>query len=301
MVLNQATRQTIPAFSNNLTRGAVLAVAAAAAYAGAGALIKLASADLPNPMVVFLRNGFGLLMLLPWLLRPGLHGLATRRPLAHLLRVVLGLSAMYCYFYAIANMQLANAVLLNYSQPLFIPFIAWLWLNERPPARIWPAVAIGFVGVALILKPDTGLITPIGLVGLCSGLLAATAMVAIRRMADTEPATRIVFNFTTLATLISAAPAIIFWRTPSSDAWLYMLAAGGLATLGQLTLTRAYTLAPAAHVGSLLYTVVIFAGLFGWFIWGETPDLFGLVGTMLIMFAGVLVVVARVSGRRKAP
>lgn len=283
--------------STNLTRGAILALAAAAAYAGAGALIKLASADLPNAVVVFLRNGFGLLMLLPWLRGPGLHGLATARPLAHLLRVVLGLSAMYCYFYAIAHMHLANAVLLNYSQPLFIPFIAWLWLNERPPSRIWPAVAIGFVGVALILKPDTGLISPIGLIGLCSGLLAATAMVAIRRMADTEPTTRIVFYFTTLATLISAGPAVFAWQPPGTEAWLYMLGAGGLATLGQLTLTRAYTLAPAAHVGSLIYAVVIFAGLLGWITWGETPDLYGLFGTALIIAAGILVVFARMPGK----
>lgn len=279
--------------TNDLTRGAAFAVAAAAAFATMGALIKLAATELPNPVVVFLRNGFGLLILAPWLLRPGLHGLATHRPLGHLIRVVVGLSAMYCYFYAIPRMHLANAVLLNYSQPLFIPFIAWLWLNERPPARIWPAVAIGFVGVSLILKPDAGLIAPIGLVGLGSGLLAATAMVAIRRMADTEPTTRIVFYFTTFATLISAGPAAATWQTPSPAGWLLMLAAGGIATLGQLMLTRAYTLAPAAHVGSLIYAAVVFAGVYGWVLWGEAPDALGLLGTVLVVLAGVLVVFAR--------
>lgn len=279
--------------TSHLTRGAVLAVCAAATFAGAGAFVKLATAELPNTMVVFLRNGFGLLMLLPWLPRPGLRSLITHRPFSHLIRVMVGLSAMYCYFYAIAHMNLANAVLLNYSQPLFIPFIAWLWLSEKPPARIWPAVAIGFVGVTFILKPDTGLISPIGLIGLGSGILAATAMVSIRRMADTEPTTRIVFYFTTMATLISAVPAIITWHDPSTAAWLYMLGAGGMATLGQLMLTRAYALAPAAHTGSLIYATVVFAGLLGWLIWGEVPDLLDLAGVVLVMTAGVLVVFVR--------
>lgn len=277
----------------NLQHGAVYAVAGAAAFATVGALVKLAAAELPNPMVVFLRNAFGLLILLPWLLQPGLEGLATHRPWAHLLRAAAGLTAMYCFFFAISRMQLANAVLLNYSQPLFIPFIAWLWLGERPARRIAPAVLIGFVGVALILKPDAGLVSPVGLIGLAAGVLAAVAMVAIRALSTTEPATRIVFYFTTLGTLISLGPAVYLWQSPSPGAWLAMLGAGGFATLGQILLTRAYSVAPAAHVGSLIYAAVIFAGLWGWWIWAEIPDLFSLAGTVVVVAAACLVVFAR--------
>lgn len=279
--------------NQDLRRGAAFALVAAAAFAAMGATIKFAAAELPNTMVVFLRSGFGLLMLAPWLLRPGLRGLATRRPLAHLLRAAVGLSAMYCFFYAISRLNLASAVLLNYSQPLFIPFIAWFWVKERPPGRLWPAVAIGFTGVALILKPDAGLVSLPGLVGLASGLLAATAMVAIRRMADTEPTTRIVFYFTVFGTLISAMPAAATWQAPGPAAWLAMLAAGALATAGQLSLTRAYTLAPAAHVGSLIYAAVVFAAIFGWLFWHEVPDMLDVAGTLLVILAGVLVVFSR--------
>lgn len=279
--------------TQDLHRGAAYAIAAAAAFAAMGAMIKFASAELPNTMVVFLRSAFGLLMLGPWLLRPGLAGLATRRPLAHLLRAAVGLSAMYCFFYAIPRLNLASAVLLNYSQPLFIPFIAWLWVKERPPARLFPAVAVGSAGVALILKPDAGMVSLPGLVGLASGVLAATAMVAIRRMADTEPTTRIVFYFTVFGTLISAAPAAATWQAPSAAAWLVMLAAGAFATAGQLLLTRAYTLAPAAHVGSLIYAAVVFAAGFGWLFWGEVPDALDAGGTLLVILAGVIAVFAR--------
>lgn len=285
--------------TQDLRRGAVFAIAAAAAFATMSATIKFASAELPNAMVVFLRNAFGLLMLAPWLLRPGLRGLATRRPLAHLLRAAIGLSAMYCFFYAIPRLNLANAVLLNYSQPLFIPFIAWLWVRERPPTRLFPAVVIGFVGVAFILKPDAGMVSFPGLVGLASGLLAATAMVAIRRMADTEPTTRIVFYFTVFGALISAVPAAVVWRTPSAAAWLAMLGAGAFATAGQLLLTRAYTLAPAAHVGSLIYAAVVFAATLGWLLWEEVPDALDAAGTLLVILAGTIVVFARSRSARR--
>src|SRR5699024_12196891 len=139
----------------------------------------------------------------------------------------------------------------NYSHPLFRPFLAWMWLSERPPARIFPAVAIGFVGVALILKPGLGWFGSAGLIGLAAGVLAATAMTAIRSMADTEPALRIVFYFCSLSVLITLGPAIVFWQTPTATTWLAMAGAGSFATLGQLTMTRAYTLAPAAHTGSM--------------------------------------------------
>lgn len=118
-------------------------------------------------------------------------------------------------------------------------------------------------------------------------------MVAIRRMADTEPTTRIVFYFTVFGTLISAAPAAATWQAPSAAAWLVMLAAGAFATAGQLLLTRAYTLAPAAHVGSLIYAAVVFAAGFGWLFWGEVPDALDAGGTLLVILAGVIAVFAR--------
>src|SRR5712691_4577375 len=100
--------------------GALFIVASAALFAAMGAGIKLASRELPNAMVVFFRNAVGLVVLLPWLLRDGVRGLA-------------GLAAMYCFFYAIANLRLADAVLLNQSVPLFLPLVGSLWLGESFP------------------------------------------------------------------------------------------------------------------------------------------------------------------------
>ena len=280
-----------------MIRGARYVIAASLALASAGAMIKIAAGELPNAMVVWLRAVFGLLLLLPWLWRTDVT-LHTQRLRLHLLRACFGVGAMYCFFFAISDMLLANAVLLNYSQPLFIPFIAWAWLAERPPTRIFPAVLIGFAGVGLILKPTLGLVSTAGLLGLASGLLAAVAMVCIRRMSTTEPTLRIVFYFTTLATVLTTPAALWHWQTPDPASLAAMAGAGLFATVGQLLLTRAYALAPAAHVGSMVYATVIFAALWGYAVWGEVIDGFSALGTALVIVSGCVVVFMR---RRPAP
>ena len=282
----------------NLRRGALLAVSGAAAFAMVSACVKLVGSDLPNPVVVLFRNLFALAVLLPWLAKrgPAAVSMRTARPGMHLLRAATGLGAMYCFFYAISQMQLASAVLLNYSQPLFLPFIAWIWLGERPAARIFPAVIIGFLGVLLILKPGLGWQGQAGwagLAGLAAGILAATSMAAIRRMSDTEPTVRIVMYFSVLGTLVSALPAIAVWQTPTPAQWWALFGAGSIATAGQLLLTRAYSLAPAAHIGALIYTTVLFAALIGWIVWQETPDLLSAIGAAAVICAALIVVVTR--------
>ena len=118
-----------------------------------GAAVRLASVYLPNEMVVFLRNAFGLLALLPWVHRQGVEVLATSRLSSHLFRSVAGLAAMYCFFYAIAHLKLAEAMLLNFSSPLFIAPIAFFWIGEVISLSLLGAVILGFLGLLLILKP----------------------------------------------------------------------------------------------------------------------------------------------------
>ena len=119
-----------------------------------GALVRKASATLPNEMIVFFRNVFALVFVVPIvIMRSGLPEVRTQKPFLHLLRAAAGLTAMYCYFFALAHMKLAEAVLLAYTTPLFIPLIALAWLHESVPRTVRSAVIIGFVGVDHELEP----------------------------------------------------------------------------------------------------------------------------------------------------
>ena len=259
-------------------------------FASAGATVKLASAQATNEMVVFFRSFVGLVALIPWLVRGGSAALRTPYPRRQVTRALAGLAAMYCFFYAIAHLPLGEAMLLNYSSPLFIPFIAWLWIGEPIPARIGWAIGTGLAGITLILKPGLGFLSLASIIGLASGVLTATAMVAIRGLAREEPTTRIVFYFGAVCSLVSAPPLLWGWRTPSLPTLALLALVGVLATSGQLLLTRAYALAPAAHIGPFTYSSVVFAALFGWLFWGEVPDAFSLAGALLVCLAGFLAI-----------
>ena len=276
--------------TDNPRQAASLLLASSLLFAWIGAIIKLVSAEVPSPMVVFFRSFFGLLALSPWLLRGGMRALRTPYPRQQVTRALAGLAAMYCFFYAIANLPLAEAVLLNYSSPLFIPVIAWAWLDEPMPQRIGWAVGAGFLGISLILKPGVGFFSPAAVVGVCSGVLTAVAMVSIRGLARFEPTTRIVFYFCSVCSVASAVPLLWTWHTPSPRVFFLLLVIGSLATCGQLLLTRAYALAPAARIGPFTYSTVVFAALLGWGLWGEVPDAFSAVGAVLVFVAGVLAI-----------
>ncbi len=269
--------------------GGLWVLASALLFAGVGALVKAASAELPSEVVVFFRNAVAMAFLLPWLmLRKRGLSLKTSCLHLHLLRSAAGLSAMYCFFWTLKTMRLADATLLCYTQPIFIPLIERLWLKEPVPRDTLAAVLLGFVGIAFVLKPGSGLFQPAGLVGLAGGALVALAMVGIRRMTATEPVPRVVFYFTTFGTLVSAVPLAWAWRTPGEGALAALVAIGGLAIIAQMCLTRGYSLAPAGQVGPFNYANVVFAAVLGWLFWGERLDLPTAVGAGITCAAGII-------------
>lgn len=277
--------------ATDLRRGVAFAVVAGALFATMGALVKLTTGRMPTEMAVFLRNLFGLAMLTPWMFRLGWPGLKTQRYGGHLIRAVFGLTAMYCFFFTFHHLPLAQAMLLNYSAPVFLPIIAYLWLKERPGTAVYPAALIGLAGVALVLNAGAaGLASVAGLVGLASGIFAALAMAGVRRITDTESSSRIVFFFTLHGVVLSGIPMLWRWHNPAGLDVLIMLGAGISATLGQLFLTRAYSLGNAAQIAPLTYTTVVFAAIWGWLIWDEALSSTFAFGALLIAIGGTLAV-----------
>ena len=261
----------------------------ALAFAGVGALAKLAMATLETEMVVFFRNFMALVIMMPWLLARHRESIfRTHRMGMHLLRAAAGLSAMYCIFYALDHLQLGEAVLLSYTTPMFIPLIAYWWLREPVSVQTRLSVAIGFIGVALILKPGYGVFRPAALMALMAGVLMALAQVGIRRMSTTEPAVRIVFYFTLMSTITSAIPLAWSWQAAPPRIWLSLLGIGLLAVFGQLMMTNGYRLAPAARLGPISYANVVFSTLLGWFFWSEIPDSLTWIGAVFVCLAGIL-------------
>jgi len=287
--------------ASEMRKGAAYMVASAVLFASMAASVRVASRELPNAPIVFFRHFIMLAFLLPWLARQGRHALDTDDLRGHLVRGLAGVSAVACYFYAIARLRLADAVLLNQSMPLFIPLVERLWLGEKVPRRLWGVLLLGFVGLLFILRPGSGVFDPAALVGLASAVLAAIAQVGIRRLTRTEPVTRIVFYFGLVASVVALPPALYSWRSPSAATWAVLLLMGVFATVGQLTLTRAYVHAPAARVGPFLYVGPVFAGVLDWALWGRLPDLLFVVGAVLVVSAATLALRRQPRATARAP
>jgi drug/metabolite transporter (DMT)-like permease len=285
--------------TTNIRLGALYMVASALLFASMAASVGVAARELPNAPIVFFRHFIMLVFLLPWLWREGRHALDTEDLQGHVVRGLAGVSAVACYFFAIARLRLADAVLLNQSMPLFIPLVERAWLGERIPPRLWGVLALGFAGLLLILRPGTGVFEPVALVGVASAVFASVSQVGIRRLTRTEPVTRIVFYFGLVASVVAAPPAAWWWKSPSAGTWAVLLLMGVFATVGQLTLTRAYLHAPAASVGPFLYAGPVFAGLLDWLIWDRLPDALFVVGAIVVIMAATLAL--RLGGAPRAP
>ena len=268
--------------------GPLYVVYAGLAFATMGALIKLLSADISSEVIVFFRSLMGLLFLIPILISEKVS-IKTEIPWMHFLRGLVGFGAMYSFFYSISLIPLSQAVLLTYTTPLFAPLIALVWLGERMGRLVIAAVIIGFIGVMLIIKPDScGMVQFGGWIALSSGLMAAVALTSIRRMSNTEPMLRIVFYHTLFSTLASSILVIPQWLMPKIEHLLILFAIGVLATLGQMFITRGYSNAPVATAGPFTFSTVIFAAIFGAAFWQEVFDLWNLLGTVLVVLGGVL-------------
>ena len=250
-----------------------------------GVCIRFASETVDNPTVVFFRNAVGLFIFIPMLLKHGFSFIKTDKLWMHTWRSIVGLAAMYGFFYAIAHLKLSNAMVFSYSSPIFIPLIAYFFLKERISKGMIIAAVVGLMGVLLVAKPDQGVFNTISFIGLGACFLSAMAFVTVRALTNTEPPERIVFYFCIFGTLISSIPMYWHWRVFTVKELALLITAGLLANISQLFMSYAYSLAPAGQIGPMNYIAIIFAGIWGFVFWHEIPDLYSILGISIILMA----------------
>ena len=274
---------------DNVLRGAGFLALTALCYAVTGVLVRLVSHSFDNNNVVFWRNFSGLLFLLPWFCRAGLAGVRTTVFRWHLARTAVGLTAMYLYFYSLAHFTLADAMLFVYSAPVIVPVLAHWFLGEAITPRIYTVVLVGLAGVALVLKPGGEQFFWMAPVGLSCTLFTAFAFVFVRKLSVSDPTMSVVFHFTLWSTLISAVPFVWSPQWPDAHTAGFLAGIGGVNTLAQWFLSKAYGSAPAARIAPVSYLTVLLAALFGWVLWDEVPDAYAIGGAVLIFLSALLV------------
>ena len=253
-----------------------------------GICIRYASHSVDNYTIVFFRNVVGLILFLPFIFKQGTGFVKTEKLWMHTWRSIVGLAAMYGFFYAIAHLKLSNAMVFTYSSPIFIPVIAWLFLKEKITIAMICAAVLGFIGVFCVAKPDQGLLNWISVIGIASSLLASMAFVTVRALTQTEPPERIVFYFCLIGSALSVIPMFWVWRPYHLQELLFLIGAGILANVSQIFMSHAYRLAPAGQIAPVNYMAIIFAGVWGFLLWDEVPDLYSVIGFCIILLAILL-------------
>ena len=255
-----------------------------------GVLIKYGSSQFSTSELVFYRSVFGLLILYAMLHRSKIT-LSTQHWRSHLWRGLSGTIAMMLFFYCIRVLPLATAITLNYTSSLFISALTVVVLKEKFHIPLSSALAVGFIGVVLLLHPTLAhdQLLP-GLLGLLSGLFAAVALLNVRHLGVLgEPGTRVVFYFNLIAALASGAWMLTdpLQMITLSDLPL-LVSIGATATFAQLAMTRAYRTGQTLVVGSLAYSTIVFSALFGLLFWHELLSLGAWFGIALIIASGML-------------
>ncbi|PJG43827.1 membrane protein [Acinetobacter tandoii] len=271
--------------TNAVAKALLCLMTSALLFSIMGVCIRFASETVDNPTVVFFRNAVGLFIFIPMLLKHGFSFIKTDKLWMHTWRSIVGLAAMYGFFYAIAHLKLSNAMVFSYSSPIFIPLIAYFFLKERISKGMIIAAVVGLMGVLLVAKPDQGVFNAISFIGLGACFLSAMAFVTVRALTNTEPPERIVFYFCIFGTLISSIPMYWHWRVFTIKELALLITAGLLANISQLFMSYAYSLAPAGQIGPMNYIAIIFAGIWGFVFWHEIPDLYSILGISIILMA----------------
>jgi drug/metabolite transporter (DMT)-like permease len=255
-----------------------------------GALVKLGSTYFSSTELVFYRSiiGFLIICVIVGIKRLPISTLHWKN---HCWRGLSGLGSLLMFFYCITKLPLATAVTLSYTSPLFLTLFTTIMLKEHFHWLLAVAVTIGFAGVILLLHPSiqedqwTG-----GLIGLASGFLAAVAYLNIKFLGNLgEPDWRVVFYFTLISTIITSIWMMFDTFHPITPFnFLLLMGIGITATLAQLALTRAYHTGKVLVVGTLAYSTVLFACVWGILIWGEALSLLSLIGIGCIVAGGLL-------------
>lgn len=264
-------------------RGAIWLVFAGLTLITMNALVKSIGPRIPAVEMLFLRNAFGAVFLVPLLLWFGWRSVATKHHWMHLLRTGLGTTSMFGVFYAVTHLPLADATAILFSSPLFATVFAAIILGETVGWRRAVATVVGFSGVLVMMRPGAETIEPAAFVAIGAALLTGALAIIIRRLSGRDSPYVIIFWFTMAGSLITLFPALAVWVMPQPDDWPLLVVIGFIGLIGQGAFTLAFSSGESSAIAPFDYMRLIFAGLLGYLFFAEVPDLWSLVGAAIII------------------
>jgi len=272
--------------------------AAAFSFSLMSLLVKTVGQRLPVQEIVLVRALITFGLTWAYLTRRGISPWGTRRALL-LLRGTLGFGALLCFFYSVVHLPLADATVIQYTNPVFASLIAALVIGERLRVRDGTYIAASLAGVLLVARPSFLFGTPQELESLAVGiallgaLLSAAAYVAVRALTKTEEPLVIVFYFAAVSVAGSIPLAAFDPVWPTGTEWLVLVGIGLATQLGQVYLTKGLREEPAGRALAVGYLQIVFAGGWGLLFFGEVPGPLSAAGFLLIAVSTAMLALQR--------
>ena len=291
--------------------GATSALIAVVCFSINDTAVKFLSDGYALHQVVLLRSLIGMAILLAVLmpLAGGAAALRTRRLGMHLLRAACVVFANMTFFLGLAALPLAEGVALFFVSPLVITVFSVVFLKERVGPRRWAAIAVGFVGVLIVLRPGTEVFQPAALLPIAAAVGYAGLHMLTRYIGKTESALALSFYIQLSFIVISGGLGLVIgdgrfsgtgdasldflfraWTMPEPSDWLVLLLIGAASSFGGFFISQAYRVAEAAVVAPFEYVAMPLAVLWGLLIFGEWPDMTAVAGIALILASGLYMI-----------
>jgi len=265
-------------------------------------LAKVLSANLPTIEIIFFRNFVGIILICLTFFKSPLKQ-SGGMPLLLIFRAIVGLIAMLSFFYNIANTSLANAVTYSRMSPIFTAIFALWFLKEKIGSKGWVAIALGFAGMLLVMQPHGLVFQKAHLFGFLNALCAALAFTSIRELKKYYDTRIIVLSLMGFGIIITFFLMILTpylssnffsfvmgeFVMPSSIDWIYIIGIGITTSLGQVYMTKAYSVTKAGIVGATSYSLILFSLIIGLILGDNLPNLLGFLGILAIILSGILI------------
>ena len=248
------------------------------------------SVDYPIGQILFFRGFFGIIFYFFIIPRDRIHNFYnTKRPGLHSLRCIAGLIAIVAIFIALRKLPLATVVSISFAAPIFTTIFSIFLLSERVGIYRWLAVLVGFIGILIITEPGISELNIYYIFPIIFCLGLSYVAITLRQLSSTEPVWLISLFFSIAITLLSLITIPFGWVMPSFNHLMILSLIGIFGGVSNLWLSQSYKYSEVSLVTPLKYLTLVFAIIFGYFIWGEIPTLKTLVGAFLVIVSTLII------------
>jgi drug/metabolite transporter (DMT)-like permease len=255
------------------------------AFSVAMSITKMLSTNVNTLIIVWMRLTLGLLLFSPFVVKQHIKGLKTKRFPLHFLRAIFMCCAMLCTYYAYSHLPLAFATSIGFTGPLITTLLAIIILGERVKWQIWSIIALGYIGVIIMVYPGNAEFNSTVLVALLANFLASCSLILVKKLSETETTIQIMFYSNIISVMFMSITSWTVWETPNHYDMMLLGLLGAVGLVSQFCNVKALKYGKPSILAPLDYSRLVFAIPLGFLLFNELPTVKTIIGSVIIILS----------------